>query len=413
MKKIVLSLLLIVSFAFSGLPMNAGQANAASYEEHFPTYSLYTKENIIEKEIVNYDISSVQDYKIAEELQYNISAEQGSVHDFYLPIAAPIYDMPSIEVKVNGTAIATELLYGDNLYMYNGNKSIEDAVNNSFSRTINETISGTLYKFFVEEDSLTITYKKAASQPMIYQTSNSTQSSVNDGKTTYTTNAKAGDVYVIFAINEDLEFVESETTFTKETITCKQFVDNFYNDWQEYYVESKIEKEFLYSEMNRLLSTKNNVTLHDFFLSTHNYRLSFLKFSVEMNTSTATINYVKNARVQCDTTYEPYIYLFERKKTAQYLTEYTINMTEEFPYIIESNIKLNKEGSQYKAITEEDAFYAIYCTEDSSKSKFADKEQNDKNRLIWYIVLVGVSAIAVGVITYFVVGYIERKKKWK
>lgn len=411
MKKIVLSLLLIVSFAFAGLPTNASQANAASYEEHFPTYSLYTKENIIEKEIVNYDISSVQDYKIVEELQYNISSPQGSVHDFYLPIAAPIYDMPSIEVKVNGTAIATELLYGDNLYMYNGNKNIEDAVNNSFSRTINETISGTLYKFFVEEDSLTITYKKAANQPMIYQTSNSTQSSVNDGKTTYTTNAKVGDVYVIFAINEDLEFVESETTFTKETITCKQFVDNFYNEWEEYYVESRIEKEFLYSEMNRLLSTKNNVTLHDFFLSTHNYRLSFLKFSVEMNTSTATINYEKNARVQRDTTYEPYIYLFERKKTTQYPTEYTINMTEEFPYIIESNIKLNKEGSQYKAITEEDTFYVIYCTEDSSENKFADKEQNDKNRLIWYIVLVGVSAIAVGVITYFVVGYIEKKKK--
>ena len=179
----------------------------------------------------------------------------------------------------------------------------------------------------------------------------------------------------------------------------------------KYYIESKIEKEFLYSEMNRLLSTKNNVTLHDFFLSTHNYRLSFLKFSVQMNTSTATINYEKNARVQRDTTYEPNIYFFERKKTAQYPTEYIINMTEEFPYIIESNIKLNKEGSQYKAITVEDSFYVIYCAEEFSESKFADKEQNDKNRLIWYIVLVGVSAIAVGVITYFVVGNIEKKKK--
>lgn len=391
--------------------MHVGQANAASYEEHFPTYSLYTKENIIEKEMVNYDISSVQDYKIIEELQYNVSAQQGSVHDFYLPLATTIYEMPNIDVKVNGTTIETELLYGDNLYMYNGNKDIEDAINNSFSRTLNETVSGTLYKFFVEEDSLTITYKKAENQPLIYQTSNSTQSSINNGKTTYTTNAKAGDVYVIFAINEDLEYIESETTFTKETITCKQFVENFYNDWEEYYVESKIEKEFLYSEMNRLLASKNNVTLHDFFLSTYNYRLSFLKFSVEMNTPTATINYVKEAKVQRDTTYEPYIYLFERKKTAQYPTEYTISMTEEFPYIIESNIELNKEGSKYKATTEEDTFYAIYCAEKSSESMFADKEQNEKNRLIWYIVLVGVSALAVGVITYFVVGYIERK--WK
>lgn len=346
MKKIVLSLLLILSFTFVCLPTSARQANAASYEEHFPTYSLYTKENIIEKEIVNYDISSVQDYMINEQLQYNISAEQGSVHDFYLPISAPIYDIPSIDVKVNGTTIETELLYGNTVFLYDAIGDIEEAISESFGGTINETISGTLYKFTAEEDSLTITYKKAANQPMIYQTGNSTQSSLQDGKTTFTTNATAGNVYIIFSINGDLEYIESETTFTKETITCKQFIDNYYTEWEEYYVESKIEKEFLYSEMNRLFSTQNSVTLDEFFFSIANYRLNFLKFSVEMSAPTETISYVKKAKVQRDTTYEPNIYLFERKKTAQYPTEYTINMTEEFPFIIESNIKLNKLGSQ-------------------------------------------------------------------
>ena len=412
MKKILLSILLIVSFVFVGLPMNTSQANAASYEEHFPTYSLYTKDNIIEKEIVNYDISSVQDYKIIEELQYNVTAEQGSVHDFYLPISAPVYDIPSIEVKVNGTAIETELLYGSNLYHYLGQNDIEKAINDSFGRALDDTISGTLYKFNVVKDSLTITYKKADKQPMIYQTSNSTQSSFNEGKITYTTNAKAGDVYVIFAINGDLEFVDSDATFTKETVTCKQFVDNYYSAWAEYYVESNIEKEFLYSEMNRLLNTKNSETLDDFFFSIHNYRLNFLKFSIAMETTSSTINYVKKARVQRDTTYEPYIHLFERKKTAQYPTEYTIKMSEEFPFVIESNIALNKEGDMYKATSNEDSFYAIYCSEESSKSKFAD-EENKKDNLVWYIVIAGVSALAVGVITYFVVGYIERKKGCK
>ena len=64
------------------------------------------------------DISSVEDYKIIEELQYNITAEQGSVHDFYIPISVPVYYIPSIEVKVNGTTIETELLYGSNLYHF-------------------------------------------------------------------------------------------------------------------------------------------------------------------------------------------------------------------------------------------------------------------------------------------------------
>ena len=141
MKKILLSFLLIASFVFVGLPINTSQANAASYEEHFPTYSLYTKDNIIEKEIVNYDISSVQDYKIIEELQYNVTAEQGSVHDFYLPISAPVYDIPSIEVKVNGTAIETELLYGSNLYHYLGQNDIEKAIYNIFSLSLRQNFS--------------------------------------------------------------------------------------------------------------------------------------------------------------------------------------------------------------------------------------------------------------------------------
>lgn len=34
-------------------------------------------------------------------------------------------------------------------------------------------------------------------------------------------------------------------------------------------------------------------------------------------------------------------------------------------------------------------------------------------KLVWYIVIAGVSALAVGAITYFVVGYIERKKGCK
>ena len=412
MKKIMLSILLIASFVFVGLPMNTRQANAATNLESYPTYSLYTKDTIIEKEIVNYDISSVQDYKIIEEIQYKITAEQGSVHDFYLPISAHVYDIPNIEIKVNGTAIESELLYGSNLYHYLGQNDIEKAINDSFGRTLDDTISGTLYKFNVVEDSLTITYKKSDNQPMIYQTSNSTQSSFNDGKITYTTNAKAGDVYVVYVINGDLEFVESNATFTKETITCKQFVDNYYSDWAEYYVEVNIEKEFLYSQMNRLLSTKNSETLDDFFLSTNNYRLNFLKFSVAMDTTSSTINYVNKARVQRDTTYEPFIHLFEREKTAQYPTEYTIKMTDEFPFIIESNIALNKEGNIYKATSNEDSFYAIFCSEESSKSKFAD-EENKKDKLVWYIVIAGVSALAVGVITYFLVGYIERKKGCK
>lgn len=57
----------------------------------------------------------------------------------------------------------------------------------------------------------------------------------------------------------------------------------------------------------------------------------------------------------------------------------TIKMTDEFPFVIESNIALNKEGNMYKATSNEDSFYAIYCSEESSKSKFAYEENKKDN----------------------------------
>lgn len=85
--------------------------------ESFTTLNLYNVLNIVSSNalpklsfIAFSNISSVQDYKIIEELQHNVTAKQESVHDFYLPISAPVYDIPSIEVKVNETAIETELL---------------------------------------------------------------------------------------------------------------------------------------------------------------------------------------------------------------------------------------------------------------------------------------------------------------
>ena len=54
-------------------------------------------------------------------------------------------------------------------------------------------------------------------------------------------------------------------------------------------------------------------------------------------------------------------------------------MTDEFPFVIESNIALNKEGNIYKATSNEDSFYAIYCSEESSKSKFAYEENKKDN----------------------------------
>ena len=411
MKKILAFVLVFCSLSLVVSFDGSRQVNAASYEEHFPTYSLYTQENVIKKENVLYDISTVADYQIEEKLSYEVSGAKGSVHDFYVPISSHVYDIPDVEVKVNGVTINTELLYGADSIWFTNDTTMANAVSKAYDTTIDETVTGTLYTVTAASDSMTIAYKIDGTYPMIYECGNKYTASFSDGITTYTTNTTQGQTYKLFVIGTDFEVFETTDTFFKSTMTCKKYIDDYYAQWQEYYDYCNLKVGYLYSEMSRLLDSKNKVRADDFFLDSHNYRMNFYKFSIELQEEVTQITYSQRARVQRDTTYEPHIYLFERKKSAQYPTEYTIKSTEEFPFVIESNIDINKDGNTYKVITEGNSFYAIYCSEDSSHSIFAEKEQD--NKLVWYIVLAVVSAIAIGAITYFVIISIERKKRWK
>ena len=412
MKKLLAFILIFCSCFGVGFIDDALQVNAASYKESFPTYSLYTNESIITKEYISYDISTVIDYQIEESLSYEVVAEKESVHDFYVPFSSTVYNVPDIEVKVNGKAINTELLYGADSIWFKNDTTMAKAVSEAYSAEIDETMLGTLYTVTAASDSMTISYKINGTYPMIYDCGNSYTANLYDGITTYTTNTIQGETYNLFVIGTDFEVFETADTFTKSEITCKEYVDDYYMKWQEYYDECNIDIGYLYSETSRLIDTKNKISSHEFFLdSSSNYKMNFFKFSVVIQDNPTIITYSQKARVQRDTTYEPYIFMFERCKSNQYITEYEVEMTEEFPFIIESNLELSKEGNKYKAASDANSFYVIYCNEETSKSKFA--EETDNNKLVWYIVLAGVFVLVVGVATCFVVDLIERKKRCK
>ena len=408
MKKISFVITLII-LGFVFFPLNkTSSVNAATYQEHYPTYSIYTRDNIITKETINYDIATVEDLEIVAEMRYNISAEQGSAHDLYIPFGANLYDMPYIEIRVNDMIITPELLYGDKYMLYNADKSIENAISRAYNSSLNDSVTGTLYKVTASSNEMTISYKKSGEQSLVYECGNSYKASISDDIITYTTNVTQGQVYNIFVTEGDFEFFGTQDSYTKKETTCKEFVDSYYALGKEFYEECNINIDYLYAEMNRFLASKNTIRLEDLFYQFSNYRMNFLKFTVEMFQSVAVVTCTQKAKIQQNTIFEPTIFLFEHYKTVNYTTEYNIKMTEEYPYIIESNLELKKNENSYKIESNSDSFYCVYCSESFSKNKFNNEETYDKN-VGWLIVIIACSVIGFGGITYLIVSSIRKK----
>lgn len=412
MKKTILSILVLSLMSSFILPNSAKQVNAATYNEKFPTYSMFTKESIIEKEVVSYNIATFDNYKIKESLTYTLFTEPNSTHEFYIPFSSHVYEVPNIEVKINDNIVNTELLYGDSYHLYRSDKSIEKAINKSYKPKIDENLSGTLYTITASSNELTITYKKNVGQAFIYDCGNNYSSTQNDGCITYSTNATQGQEYRVFVVGGDLELFETENTYTTTTITCKQYVDDYYLAWEEFYNECNVDKGYLYSEISRVISNNATIRSDELFTNFNKYRMNFFKFTVEFSQAVNTITYSQNVRVQCNTIYEPDVYMFEREKTANYLSEYNIKMTENFPYIVESNIQLNKDGDTYKASSQTDSFYCVYSTGKNPKNEFDNVPKNGNN--LWLIVIISCSVLLTGLLSYTIITIVrERKNKGK
>ena len=407
MKKTILSILVLSLMSSFILPNSAKQVNAATYYENFPTYSLFTKESIIEKEIVSYDIATVSNYMIDENLTYEIVPEPNSTHDFYIPFASTIYQIPNIEVKLNDKIIETELLYGDSWHLYRSDNSIEQAISKAYKPLIDENLTGTLYTVTAGSNELTITYKKSPEQTLIYDCGNSYRSSLDDNCVTYTTNVTQGQEYTIFVVGDNLEIFETENTYTTSRLTCKQYIDNNYLAWEDFYTECNVDKGYLYSEMSRAIYNKATIRSDELFLNFDNYKLNFFKFSIEFKQSINTITYSQKARIQGNNLYDPIVYMFERKKAANYLTEYSVKMTSDFPYVIESNIQLHKDGDTYRTSSTLDSFYCVYSSDEGPTNKF---DNSTKNNNPWLIIAIGCALILIGLASYIIIKIIQEKK---
>ncbi len=358
-------------------------ASAMSFYENFPSYSLFCKEDVIKSEIVDYEISSIEESKITAEVSYQVEGIQGKEYTFYVPVNCQYYDVPEYDVMIDGVLVQTRFMYGEPVYMYQDDESMEEAIERSSYGELGELITGTLYKFTANSETLTVSFILGEKQSVIFESRTgaiSTTSGISGYS--FTVPTEIGKEYKMFVTSGDVANIDTLTPYTKESKTCKEYVDENYALYEDFYSESRMPIELFYAKMNKQLSKKEMIGYMDFFWQNHSYSLNFYTFTIKLEQPTANITYVEKTTVQTKATFEPTIYMFERKKSANYQTVYSIEMTQALPCIVESNIQLQCSNNVYKGASTDKSFYCVFSSGVAPIDKSSNPANKDKSWII-------------------------------
>lgn len=421
-----LSVLVVIFFALPFLPIN-GTVRAQSFiTPVIPSFGLITDENaIITSENVTIDIEGFEpnfnnNYATVESV-YVVNKMQGTSAELYVPYLGKMTDTVNIDVSVNDEPSACEVRYGDNYFVINKTPNPNEILSGIILPDLSGVPDGTLYKFTPNGNTLTVNMLLAANQPLIYDCTNSlTSSTGQDYFNLALKNITAGQDYYFFLANGDFsEPPVSNAEYTKQTISCKDYIDGFFDYYRELFDKfyPTVPREFYYSEMQRALSGYLRCSTDDFFFSRldtlRGNTLCFQLFDTLPDVITVKIK--QRARVQINNQFDPFIFLTQYVPYGNHVVEYTLCLNETYPYVIESNVTLNKQQEKiYKCSnqTSSEAPYFIFSSSEHHTDRYAqaDQQQN-RNRLIVLAVCIPVCVIALGVLIFNAIQIVRKRRR--
>ena len=369
-----------------------------TFEQSIPNYGLYCNDSeTITSGKVKFDLTDTELLSRGKgivQYEYQVAANDGEV-EFGIPFLAKSFELPQILVTVNGQAVEGSVWFGDEAFCMGNEFDIE----NTYSPVLDESISGTLYTVIPDNETITISLSYTESKSFIYDTSNDFSSTRSaSGSHTWTLrNALSKPSYCFFVFGDPAtNRFDSSCEYQTETITCKEFIERQYNLFEEYYYNNGgVPIELFYAVVNKMLRNKLYMGYENlFFDSIDSIRLNTYKFSMLIEADSV-IRYELPVSVQRNYAFEPLIYMAEQKQIGNYATNYTIKLSSENPYIIESSIKTESEGLSYTAETAED-----FCFVFSSSKKPTNivQNNNDLNRTVLIVgIVVGCVIFIVGV----------------
>jgi len=392
-----------------GVVFSVNNAYANTVEPAIPTYGLYCEDSeLIKSGCVNFDFTDNElysEWKGSKQSEYHVSATNFEV-EFAIPFVSSAMNLPDIKVIVNGQQVEGSVWYGNSGYWADYDFDIDKI----YSPILDDSIMGTLYTFVPDNDTITVSLKLNEWKSFIYETTLSYSSSASaDGGRTWTLRETSPlHEYSFFIFGEPTEcFFESSCGYKMQTITCKDFIDNQYKKFEEYYDHNGgVPIELFYSVVNRIMQEKTIINYHDLFSrSIDAYRVNAYKFKVMLE-SASVISYILPVDMQINYGYKPFVYYVEQRQIGNYPVTYSIKLREDVPYIIESSEATEKSSTIYTAVTSEDFGFYFSASENPIEIQPSEQPILNKTQLIVCIVcgiVCGVALIILGIYLCFVI----------
>lgn len=380
---ILLTLLLAI------MPPTVITAKAQTFDLHIPSFGLYCENQ-------NADIHGTVKYAIDEsgnavqDSEYTVNATDG------LSFISNAYELPEIDLTVNGKAVTGNVCYGEN-YLYNDELRF-------YSTDIEEDVTGTLYTLTAKNKSLTVDFKTYGKQKFISLLPYDRFSQTDRCTYSYTIDhAQSTDTYAVFAINGEFERFESNADVVKESLTLKEYIDRTYNELIDFYGNcGNLETVFFYALANKMLDEKNSCEFYDFFFESISVqRVNAYKIEAAAEDKPCTIAYSMPVHVQKNGTLHPVIYLTEQTATGNYGIDYTIELNSALPYVVESSAGVEKQNDHvYTVQGVTDDFYFVFSSSDQPVR--IDGDNRHDSLIIVICVLSGLAVLAVITASIFI-----------
>lgn len=406
----------VMGLAFFAILFNVSftmSVQAQTFDKIIPTYGLFCEDSeLIKSGTVNFDLTDTEllsNGMGVKHSEYRIAVANREV-ELAIPFISSAKNVPAISVSVNGQTVEGAVWYGHSGFW----QDYEFDIDKTYSPVLDENLIGTLYTVIPDSDTITVSLKFSEIRSYIYETSSAYSSSQSaDGSDVWTLkNALSKSSYSFFVLGDSTVCTfESSCEYKMEQLTCKEYIDSQYKYYEEYYEYlGGVPIELFYSIVNRVIINNTNISYEELFTNSINTnRINAYKFKLVL-ASNSIISYEIAFHIQSNSAYSPIIYGVEQKKVGSYPIAYTIELSNDVPYIIESSIVMQRNGLSYTAETADDFSFVVSASEQPINSTTGNNNVKTNRTMIIVCSVVG-SVVLIGIVVFIGVTLNRRRTK--
>lgn len=269
------------------------------------------------------------------EYQLNVMQENTV---FYLPYAGLLEGLNSVTIKVNGSSVVPERLYGDMPYYHAGLGGDGDTILGAIASVKPSTLEGVgkLYTFETSEEPLEYSFLKTSTQTVLHNGLNWSSYGADGYSIKYNTNDEYP--YKLFVTEGELQNFTANVGYEITDVTYKDFLD-FYVDE----LVAEIGEEYramLYSNFNRQLDGQVK-EMYDVIYHYSDYVFALLKTPLPVGAVSLTVD--SKVTPMVNGLYKPYIYTIRIVSAYQQACAYSLSVipSDKLSYLVEQNIGLD------------------------------------------------------------------------